>query len=405
MRGEKILVSVSKAIVKGKEPLYRRGIFTFSGSHLLNDLVTTGMVPALVVLYKNALHLNYTQSTLVVLMSYLTSSVSQPLFGMFADRKPRAWLFSVGLFCSIMGLALTGLAHSLPWLLLFISISGLGSGAFHPEASRATHLASGTKKGLAQAIFQVGGNSGQALGPLFVSLYIIHSGIHGLLWFIPVAVLSLGLTGQILPWLSQKLESVKLDNKKQLKGNNNYLGATLLSSVIILRSWCQIGVVVFLPFYLHNLSIQQSEILSFVFVGAGALGTFFGGVLADKLGMKRLLVSSMLIATPFALIFPYVHGVLSVLVLLLFGFSVLSSFSVSVVYMQLMLPKSIGLASGLSIGFGVGAGGIGSVFMGGISDIFGVTTVFTILSILPLAGSLIAVFLPNDRKEKKQAAL
>ncbi|MED3562695.1 MFS transporter [Bacillus xiapuensis] len=197
--------------------------------------------------------------------------------------------------------------------------------------------------------------------------------------------------------VSQKLESVKLDNKKQIKGNNNYIGATLLSSVIILRSWCQIGVVVFLPFYLHNLSIQQSEILSFVFVGAGALGTFFGGVLADKLGMKRLLVSSMLIATPFALIFPYVHGVLSVLVLLLFGFSVLSSFSVSVVYMQLMLPKNIGLASGLSIGFGVGAGGIGSVFMGGISDIFGVTTVFTILSILPLAGSLIAVFLPNAR--------
>ncbi|MGX9134863.1 MFS transporter [Rummeliibacillus sp. JY-2-4R] len=399
--------NISEKIIKEEpeEPLYRRGIFTFSGSHLLNDLVTTGMVPALVVIYKNAFHLNYTQSTLVVLLSYLTSSISQPLFGMLADRKPRAWLFPVGLFCSIMGLALTGLAPTFPWLLLFISISGLGSGAFHPEASRATHLASGTKKGLAQAIFQVGGNSGQALGPLLVSLFIIHSGIHGLLWFIPVAVLSLVLTGQILPWLSKKLELVKLGNRKQLKGNNNYLGATLLSCVIILRSWCQIGVVVFLPFYLHNLTIQQSEILSFVFVGAGALGTFFGGVISDKLGMKRLLVSSMLIATPFALIFPHVHGVLSVLVLLLFGFSVLSSFSVSVVFMQHMLPKNIGLASGLSIGFGVGAGGVGSVFMGGISDIFGVTTVFTILSILPLVGSLIAAFLPSDRKEKKQVAL
>lgn len=404
MRGVQVLENVSKVIVKGKEPLYRRGIFTFSSAHFLNDLVTTGMVPALVVLYKNEFHLNFTQSTLIVLMCYLTSSVSQPFLGMLADRKPRAWLFPVGLFCSIMGIALTALAPSLPWLLLFISISGLGSGVFHPEASRAVHLASGTKKGLAQAIFQVGGNSGQALGPLLVALYIIHSGIHGLLWFIPLAFLSLGLTGQILPWLSQKLEFVKVDNNKQLTGNNNYLGATLLSCVIILRSWCQVGVVVFLPFYLHNLSIQQSQILSFVFVGAGALGTFFGGVLADKLGMKRLLVSSMLIATPFALIFPYVHGVLSVLVLLLFGFSVLSTFSISVVFMQLMLPKNIALASGLSIGFGVGAGGIGSVFMGGISDIFGVTTVYTILSVLPLAGSLIAVFLPNDRKEENQVA-
>jgi FSR family fosmidomycin resistance protein-like MFS transporter len=390
--------SQTLAKVKGQEPLYRRAVFTFSGSHLLNDLVTTGMVPALVVLYKNSFHLNYTQSTLVVLMSYLTSSVSQPLFGMFADRKPRVWLFSAGVFCSIMGLALTGLAPSLPWLLLFISISGLGSGAFHPEAARGTHIASGSQKGLAQAIFQVGGNSGQAFGPLLVSIYVTHSGIHGLLVLIPVALLSLVLTGQILPWLRQKLEATELKRVKELKGTNNLLGASLLSCVIILRSWCQIGVVVFLPFYLHNLSIQQSEILSFVFVGAGALGTFLGGVWSDKIGMKRLLVTSMLLATPFALIFPYLHGVLSVLDLLLFGFSVLSSFSVSVVYMQLMLPKNIGLASGLSIGFGVGAGGIGSVFMGGISDIFGVGTVFTILSLLPLAGSIIASFLPNDRK-------
>lgn len=389
---------------KVQQPLFRRAVFTFSGSHFLNDLVTTGMVPALVVLYKHAFHLNYTQSTLIVLMSYLTSSVSQPLFGIFADRKPRIWLYPAGVFCSIMGLALTGIAPSLPWLLLFISISGLGSGAFHPEASRGTHLASGSKKALAQAIFQVGGNSGQAFGPLLVSLYITHSGIRGLLWLIPVALLSLVLTGQILPWLGQKLESAKQNRKKELKGTNNILGASLLSCVIILRSWCQIEVVVFLPFYLHNLTVQQSEILSFVFVGAGALGTFFGGLWADKIGMKRFLVISMLIATPFALIFPYVHGVWAVIDLLCFGFSVLSSFSVSVVYMQQMLPENIGMASGLSIGFGVGAGGIGSVFMGGISDIFGVASVFTILSLLPLVGSIFAAFLPNDRmKLKKQA--
>jgi len=148
---------------------------------------------------------------------------------------------------------------------------------------------------------------------------------------------------------------------------------------------------------LHDLSIQQSEILSFVFVGAGALGTFIGGIWTDKIGMKRILVTSMLLATPFAIIFPYLHGVFSNIDLLFFGFFVLSSSSASVVYMQHMLPENIGLASGLSIGFGVGAGGIGSVFMGGISDVFGVATVFTILSLLPLAGSILAFFLPNDR--------
>ncbi|WEG13572.1 MFS transporter [Pullulanibacillus sp. KACC 23026] len=381
----------------GQTPISRRAVFTFSGSHFLNDLVTTGMVPALVVLYKQAFSLNYTQSTLIVLMSYLTSSASQPLFGIFADRKPRVWLLTAGVFCSIMGLALTGLAPSLPWLLLFISISGLGSGAFHPEASRGTHLASGSKKGLAQAIFQVGGNSGQAFGPLMVPLVLSRTGIHGLLWLIPVGLLSLPLTGQILPWMRKKLSDSQKTSKQVRTESNNISGALLLSLVIIFRSWCQIGVVVFLPFYLHNLTIEQSETLSFVFVGAGALGTFLGGLWSDKIGMKRLLVFSMLVATPFALLFPHVHGVFSVIDLLLFGFSVLSSFSVSVVYMQRMLPQNIGLASGLSIGFNVGAGGIGSVFMGSISDAFGVAAVFTILSLLPLLGSVMALFLPNDQ--------
>lgn len=393
-------MEASQSTAQQQEPLYRRAVFTFSGSHFLNDLVTTGMVPALVILYKHAFELNYTQSTLIVLLSYLTSSVSQPLFGMIADRKPRVWLLPAGVFCSIMGLALTGIAPSLPWLLLFISISGLGSGAFHPEASRGTHLASGSKKSLAQAIFQVGGNAGQAFGPLIVSVFITYTGIKGLLWLIPIAFISLLITVQILPWLKEELIITQRHKTTQkVKGANNYLGASLLSCIIILRSWCQIGVVVFLPFFMDSLSVQQAEILSFVFVGAGALGTYLGGVWADKIGIKQLLIFSMLIATPFALVFPHVHGVLSIIVLLFFGFSVLSSFSASVVYMQRMLPQSIGLASGLAIGFGVGAGGIGSVFMGGISDAFGVSTVFTILSFLPLIGAVIAFFLPKYQEQ------
>ena len=223
----------------------RRAVFTFSGTHFLNDLVTTGMVPALVVMYKQTLDLNYTQSTLVVLVSYLTSSVMQPIFGTSIDKKPRVWLLALGAFLSVMGLALTGLVHNLVLLFVFIGLSGVGSGAFHPEASRGTHLAAGSRRGLAQSVF------------------------------------------------------------------------------------------------------------------------------------------------------PYTHGALAVIDLLFFGFSVLSSFAVTVVLMQMMLPKNIALASGLSIGFGVGAGGIGT-FMGGTSDLFGVGTVFIILSVLPLLGSILGVFLPRD---------
>lgn len=379
-----------------RQTFYRRAVYTFSASHFLNDLVTTGLVPALVVMYKQAFHLNYTQSTLIVLVSYLTSSISQPLFGMISDRKPCVWFFTIGLFFSISGLALTGIAPSFEWLLFFIALSGLGSGAFHPEASRGTHLASGQKKGLAQAIFQVGGNAGQAFGPLMIPIFLAHTGIQGLLWLIPIALLSIPLTAQLLGWMQNKVQE-SAQKKKELPGKNNIPGVVLLVMVIILRSWCQVGVVIFLPFYLKDLSLEASEALNFVFVGAGALGTFLGGIWSDRIGMKRLLIVSLFLATPFALLFPHVHGILSVVVLLFFGFCVLSSFSVSVVYMQQLLPKNIGMASGLSIGFGVGAGGVGSILMGRISDLFGVSTVFTILSVLPLLAAIIALFLPNDR--------
>ncbi|MDY0396958.1 MFS transporter [Virgibacillus halophilus] len=377
-------------------PIYRRAIYTFSASHFLNDLVTTGMVPALIVLYKEALHLSFTESSLIVLISYITSSISQPFFGMVTDRKPRVWLFSAGVFASIAGLAMTGIAPSFGWLLFFIAISGLGSGAFHPEASRGAHLASGTHKGHAQAIFQVGGNAGQAFGPLVIPLLLVHTGLKGLLWLIPLAILSIPLTAQMLGWMNKQVKAAAA-KKKEITGKNNIAGAIQLIAVIILRSWCQLGVVVFLPFYMSHLSIAASETLNFVFVGAGALGTFIGGIWSDRIGLKRLMVGSMLVATPVAMLLPYVNGFWTVVILLIFGFSVLASFSVTVVYMQKLLPKNIALASGLSIGAGVGAGGIGSVFMGSVADIFGVTAVFTILSLLPLAGALLAFFLPNDR--------
>ncbi|MCD7033593.1 MFS transporter [Metabacillus sp. GX 13764] len=377
-------------------PFQKRAVFTFSSTHFINDLVTTGMVPALVVLYKEAMHLSYTQASLIVLISYLTSSVSQPLFGMMADRSPRVWLFSAGVFLSVLGLALTGAAPSYGWLLFFVALSGLGSGAFHPEASRGTHLAAGSQKGLSQAIFQVGGNAGQAFGPLMIPLFLVHTGIQGLLWLIPLAFLSIILTGQILKWLGGRVKE-SFQKKKELEGENNYTGVALLTLIIVLRSWCQVGVVVFLPFYLKDLTVSQSEMLNFVFVGAGAAGTFIGGVFADRTGMKRLLSLSLFLAAPFALLFPHLSGILSVLDLLLFGFCVLSSFSVTVVLMQAMLPKNIAAASGLAIGFGVGAGGIGSVLMGGLSDIFGVASVFVMLSFLPLLAGILSLFMPNDR--------
>jgi MFS transporter, FSR family, fosmidomycin resistance protein len=376
----------------------RRAVWTFSGSHLFNDLVTTGMVSALLPLYKMALHINYTQLGLIVLCSYLMSSISQPLFGAWTDKRPTLWFLPLGVFVSCVGLALTGMTSSYGWVLVFISLSGLGSGAFHPEAARGTHLAGGNRKGLAQAIFQVGGNSGQALGPLVVALGLKHTGIHGLVWVLLVAGLALLLGLQILPWYRKAIQIDK--GKKQAREGRNRVGLmALLVVIIIVRSWCQVGVSSFLPFLAENnhQSFWVGEWHSFVFLAFGALGTFIGGVLSAKTGNQRLLTASILLSIPFSLLFPHLHGVWALLDICLFGFTILSSFAVTVVYAQSLLPKNVAMASGLTIGFGVGAGGIGATLMGSWVDVHGVGPLFTLISFLPILAGILCFLLPSDK--------
>jgi MFS transporter, FSR family, fosmidomycin resistance protein len=393
-------MSVSTAISPniGTGKMNKRAVWTFSAAHLINDLTTTGIVPALLPLYKQAFHLSYTQVGLIVFVAYLTSSVMQPLFGFLTDRKPAVWLLTAGVFLSSFGLAMTGVAPSFPWILFFIGLSGLGSGAFHPEAARGTRLGSGETRGLAQAIFQVGGNAGQALGPLMIPLFLLYTGYHGLLWFLIITVVVVYLTARILPWYKIRVDMMT-KAKKNIKGKNRVWGMGLLTLFIILRSWCQIGVAAFLPFfYSARMSLGKAEWLDFLFLFAGAIGTFIGGTMSDKIGQKRLLIISMFVASPFAWILPHVHGVVAVIVLILFGLSVLSSFAVTVVYGQGLLPRNLAMASGLTIGLGVGAGGIGAELLGTISDVYGVSVVFDILAFLPIIAAVITLFLPDDRK-------
>jgi len=379
--------------------LKKEAVWTFSGAHLMNDLMTVGIVPALLPLYKAHLHLNYTQTGMILLFSYLMSSVMQPLFGYLTDRAPKVWLLPLGVTLSCLGLALTGVMPTFTLVLVCISISGLGSGIFHPEAARGTHLAAGARKGLAQAIFQVGGNAGQALGPLMVTILVAPVGLTGLAWFLLLAVLAFLLTVRLLPWYRQRIIEEKL-KKRVAAGKNRTLGLSLLLVVVVLRSWCQVGVAGFLPFYYEkhfHMTVGNADLFTFVFLGAGAIGTFFGGALSDRLGRKRLLVLSLVFSVPFAWLLPGAEGIYRVIVLFIFGFSILSSFAVGVVYAQMLLPRNIALASGLMIGLGVGAGGIGAFFLGAISDAYGVATVFQLLAFVPLLASAVSLFLPGDR--------
>ncbi|MCL6516668.1 MFS transporter [Alicyclobacillus sp.] len=387
------------------QPLKKAAVWTFSGAHLINDLMTVGLVPALLPLYKSAFHLTYTQTGLIVLFSYLMSSVMQPLFGWITDRKPRIWFLPVGVTLTCFGLALTGIAPSFGWVLVFIALSGLGSGIFHPEASRGTHLAAGRQKGLAQAIFQVGGNAGQAFGPLLVPLFLLATGVRGLTLFFLLGVLAFLLTWRLLPWYRERVEQERLA-KRTAQGRNRAGWMMVFCVAIILRSWCQIGVAGFLPFfYVHqHMALGQAELLTFLFLAAGAIGTFFGGVLSDRVGRKRTLVASLALAIPFAWLLPHASGVWAAVVLFLFGFTILGSFAVSVVYAQMLLPRNIALASGLNIGFNVGAGGIGATLFGHISDVWGVGVVFTIIAVLPILSAALCATLPSDRRLRAEAA-
>ncbi|MFC4619831.1 MFS transporter [Camelliibacillus cellulosilyticus] len=390
---------------KKSSGLETHALWRLGGAHFINDLMTTGIVPALMPLYKQAFHLSYTQAGAIVLISSLVSSVMQPIFGMVTDRFPKPWLLPLGTLITGTGLAATGLVPSYPILLAAIAVSGLGSGLFHPEASRGAHLAAGNAKGTAQAIFQVGGNFGQAVGPLMLPLFLLSTGVKGLLWFFLFGALGALLTGKLVPWYRDRLIEGKR-RKKALKGKKHIPGIIFLTIVVILRSWTQIGVAGFLPFFYlqQHIPLRIGDMLTFLFLVAGAIGTFLGGRFSDTIDYKWLLFGSMALTIPFAWLLPHAHGIWTILVLLIFGFLVLSSFAVTVVYGQKMLPDNVGLASGLMIGLGVGAGGIGATFMGWISDQFGVGFVFDLFVFLPLLGAFFTLFIPSNKKLESREA-
>ncbi len=383
-----------------KQVAARKELYSLGSTHFINDLMTTGIVPALLPLYKEAFQLSYTEAGVIMLVSTLASSVMQPLFGMFTDKFPKSWYLPFSVLLTGLGLAFSGLVNSYALLLLMIALSGLGSGIFHPEASRGAHMAAGNARGAAQAIFQVGGNFGQAVGPLMIPLFLLATGIKGLAWFALVGALGTLLIINIMPWYRESLEKDRLKKKNQIAGKRHILGLVGLTMVVTLRSWTQIGVAAFLPFYYlqQNISLAVADVYTFLFLGAGAVGTYLGGRYSDYFSHKWLLFGSMFLTIPFAWILPHASGVWLIIVLVLFGFFVLSSFVVTVVYGQMMLPNNIGLASGLMIGLAVGAGGIGATIMGWLSDNYGVEFIFDLFVIIPFVAAVITLFLPSEKK-------
>ncbi|WHY87888.1 MFS transporter [Neobacillus novalis] len=382
-------------------------LFIIGLCHLLNDAIQA-VVPAMFPILAKSMGLSFTQLGIIAFSLNMVSSVMQPMVGYITDKKPMPYALPIGLSFTLVGILGLGFASSFGMIVLSVLFIGLGSAVFHPEGSRVAYMAAGKRRGLAQSIYQVGGNTGQALAPVITALVLVPLGQIGASWFTIVAALAVILLIYIANWYNQRLIASPNLTKKKKAGVDKKTGLSrevkntlaLILLLIFARTWYTSGMTNFYTFYAikeYALSIKESQVFLFAFLVSGAIGTFFGGPLADRFGKKNIISFSMLATVPFSILIPYVPPTIAFIFLILTGFILMTSFSVTVVYAQELVPGKIGTMSGLTVGLAFGMGAIGSVGLGYIADWIGLQSMITWLGVLPLLG-LIAFLLPSDHK-------
>ena len=368
--------------------------------HMVID-INQGSFPVILPFLKDALNLSYAATGMIVLAANITSSLIQPLFGYLADKTARRWLLPISVLLSAVGLGFLGLASSYGTVLALVMITGFGVAAYHPEGYRTATAVAGDRKATGVSVFSTGGNIGIALGPPLLTLLLTTYGLPGSLGMLVPGLLVAALLTAVLPRLSAPAPTVARD-RASAAGAQTLVGAmSLLILVVAIRSWTQLGFTTFMPFYwkdvLHGDPRLVGTLLA-VFLGAGVIGTLVAGPIADRVGVRRYVVSVFLLATPLAVGFLFVSGGPLVFVLLaLLGFVLVSTFTVSVVLGQAYLPRHPGMASGLIVGFAIGAGGVGASALGWVADHWGLTAALGISAVMPLAGFLVALFLPDPK--------
>ena len=376
-----------------------------SFSHLLNDMIQS-LLPAIYPILKTAYNLDFAKIGLITLTIQLTASLLQPIVGLYTDRYPKPYSLPFGMCFSLAGLVLLSRAPNYPSILFAAGLVGMGSSVFHPESSRVARMASGGRHGLAQSLFQVGGNAGQAIGPLLAAFVVLPRGQHSIIWFSLAALLAIVLLTRVGHWYK--------DHQRQPKARKAAAGPSELSSRKVNFSLAVLVALVFskhfylaslnsyYTFYLMNkfhVSVQSAEVHLFVFLGAVAAGTIIGGPVGDRIGRKYVIWGSILGVLPFTLMMPYANlfwtGVLSVII----GLILASAFSAIVVYAQELVPGKVGMVSGMFFGFAFGIGGLGAAVLGKLADQTSIDFVYRVCSFLPAIGILTA-FLPNIERRK-----
>jgi MFS transporter, FSR family, fosmidomycin resistance protein len=396
--------------LKGKNSISGKTVYpilvAISISHLLNDALQS-IIPAIYPVVKESFSLSFAQVGLITLTFQLSASLLQPFVGLYTDRKPQPYSLAIGMGFTLVGLIFLSRAPSFDILILSVAMVGIGSSIFHPEASRLAHLASGGHRGLAQSIFQLGGNFGSSIGPLLAALIIVPYGQSNIIWFSALALLAIILLITIGGWYKRKIRikakrpGIELAHTQLLPKNTLFFSVFILLVLIFSKYIYLTSMTTYYTFYVINkfgVSVQDSQVYLFVFLFSIAAGTIIGGPLGDKFGRKYVIWGSILGVAPFSLLLPHANLLWTVILTIPIGVILASAFSAILVYAHELFPGKVGMVSGLFFGFAFGIAGIGSAVLGGIADQTSIEYVYEICAFLPLIG-LITVFLPNIKTQ------
>ena len=377
-------------------------------SHFLNDMIQS-VVPSIYPILKEQFGFTFAQIGLITLVFQMTSSILQPFTGLYADKHPRPYALSTGMCFTLVGLLMLAFARSYMLILISVSVIGLGSSIFHPEASRVAQMASGGRKSLAQSIFQVGGNGGSAIGPLLAAAIVLPFGQWSISLFGLAAIAAAVIMLEVGAWYKAKLAYAVSHALRPAQPNNDiprgkkYAALGVLVMLIFSKYFYTSCITSYFTFFLiqkFHLSVGASQLCLFAFLAAFAIGTVAGGMFGDKFGRKYVIWFSILGAAPFALAMPHVGLPLTILFAFLAGLIIASAFSSIVVYATDLMPDKVGLIAGVFFGLMFGLSGLGSAFFGWLADRTSIEHIFFVSSFLPLIG-IIAGFLPNTQKKPR----
>lgn len=386
-------------------------LFAISFSHLLNDTIQS-LIPSIYPILKSNYHLSFAQVGLITFTFQMAASLLQPFVGLYTDRKPQPYSLAIGMGFTLTGLIVLAVSHHFYMVLVSVAMIGIGSSVFHPESSRMAHTAAGVQPGLAQSIFQLGGNLGSSIGPLLAAWIIVPHGQVSIAWFSIIALLAIFILTKVGNWYKKYvLLHLRKRKSKEVVLHPSFSKRKVTLSVVILlvlifsKYFYLASLTSYFTFYLINkfhVGIQTSQIYLFIFLFSVACGTMIGGPVGDRLGRKYVIWVSILGTAPFSILLPYANLFWTGILIVPIGLILSSAFSAILVYAQELIPGKIGLVSGLFFGFAFGMGGIGSALLGNLADKTSIIYVFHICSFLPLIG-IITGLLPNIEGSRSRA--